>query len=140
VLRYRDGTIPAAGTDPQLAGEFEALPGRVAQLLGEAEATQALELIWQRVRRLNRYVEERAPWQLARDPEQAGRLDQTLASLAEGIRALSVLLTAYMPDATARLLEALGSPATDYDAGRFAAQGSGARVAPLAALFPKQGS
>jgi len=140
VLRYRDGRIPAAGTDPQLAGEFEALPGRVAQLLGEAEATQALELIWQRVRRLNRYVEERAPWQLARDPDQASQLDQTLASLAEGIRALSVLLTAYMPDATARLLEALGSPATDYDAGRFAAQGSGARVQPLAALFPKQGT
>ena len=54
----------------------------------------ALDLIWQRVRRLNRYVEERAPWQLARDPADAGKLDETLASLAEGLRTVSVLLHA----------------------------------------------
>jgi len=39
----------------------------VTGLLDRAEITQALERIWQRVRRLNRYVEERAPWQLAKD-------------------------------------------------------------------------
>ena len=38
-------------------------------------------MIWQRVRRLSRYVEERAPWQLARDPAHAAALAQTLATL-----------------------------------------------------------
>ena len=78
----------------------------MAGLLDRAEATQALELIWQRVRRLNRYVEERAPWQLAKDAAAAAALDQTLASLAEGVRAVSVLLHPYMPASTDRLLGA----------------------------------
>src|SRR5437660_4373623 len=49
--------------------------------------------------------EERAPWQLARDPDSAAALDETLASLAEGVRAVSVLLHPYMPDSTERLLD-----------------------------------
>ncbi len=73
VHRYRDGVVPSVGTDPALAEEFDGLPAEVAALLDVAEATQALELIWQRVRRLNRYVEERAPWQLARDPGPPAR-------------------------------------------------------------------
>src|ERR671925_2411334 len=47
VLRYRDGIVPDVATDGELAVEFESLPARVAELLGRAEATQALELIWQ---------------------------------------------------------------------------------------------
>ncbi len=47
------------------------LADEVVELLDRAEITQALERIWQRVRRLNRYVEEQAPWKLAKDPEQA---------------------------------------------------------------------
>src|SRR3989440_771159 len=62
VERYRDGVVPEVGVDPELAAEFQGLPDRVAELLDRAEVTQALELIWQRVRRANRYVEERAPW------------------------------------------------------------------------------
>ena len=67
-------------------GLRRAAASEVAALMDRAEATQALELIWQRVRRLNRYVEERAPWQLAKDPADAAALDETLASLAEGLR------------------------------------------------------
>jgi methionyl-tRNA synthetase len=61
IARYRDGAIPAAATDPALAAEFDGLAETVAALIDRVEITQALELIWQRVRRLNRYVEERAP-------------------------------------------------------------------------------
>jgi methionyl-tRNA synthetase len=100
--------------------------------------TPALELIWQRVRRLNRYVEERAPWQLARDPSSADELDQTLASLAEGLRVVTVLLNPYMPSATDRLLEALGTPDTAYASANLSGHGAGQRVAALAPLFPKR--
>jgi methionyl-tRNA synthetase len=137
VLRYRGGVIPEVAVDPKLAGDFERLEQRVARLLDGAEATQALELIWQRVRRLNRYVEERAPWQLAKDEAAADTLDQTLASLSEGVRALSVLLHPYMPASTERLLSALGEAATGYEGARFAERGSGASVTPLEPLFPK---
>ena len=135
--RYRDGVIPEVVTDEALRFEFEVLPAEVAAVLDRAEPTRALDLIWQRVRRLNRYVEERAPWELAKDPEAADRLDQTLASLAEGVRAVSVLLHPYMPATVERLLVALGSPDASFDAALFAERGSGASVSTLEPLFPK---
>ncbi len=110
----------------------------MSTLLDRLEVTQALELIWQRVRRLNRYVEERAPWQLARDPGSAGALDETLASLAEGVRVVSVLLHPYIPASTARLLDALGAPRFDFEAASFAPHGPGGSVSALEPLFPKR--
>jgi methionyl-tRNA synthetase len=125
IVRYRDGVVPAVAADPDLAAEFASLPGEVASLMDRAEVTQALEAIWQRVRRLNRYVEERAPWQLAKDPAAAADLDQTLATLAAHLRAVTVLLEPYMPESTATLLAAVGGP--------------GESVTPLEPLFPKRG-
>jgi methionyl-tRNA synthetase len=124
VERYRDGVVPAVATDPALDAELEGLPHDVAALMDRAEPTEALDRIWSRVRRLNRYVEEQAPWQLAREPADAAKLDQTLASLVEGLRSLNVLLHPYMPTATAKLRAALGSP--------------GGEVTALEPLFPKR--
>jgi methionyl-tRNA synthetase len=139
LLRYRDGSIPAVAADPALVSEFQRLSADVATLLDRLEVTQALELIWQRVRRLNRYVEERAPWQLARDPEAAGALDETLASLAEGVRVVSVLLHAYIPSSSGRLLEVIGAPRVDYDVASFSPHVTGGSVSALEPLFPKRG-
>jgi methionyl-tRNA synthetase len=137
LTRYRDGVVPEARTDEALQEGFDGLADEVATLLNRAEPTQALELIWQRVRRLNRYVEERAPWQLARDPADAAKLDETLASLAEGLRAVSVLLHPYIPASIERLLDALRAPSTDWSGAEFAEEGNGATVTPLEPLFPK---
>jgi methionyl-tRNA synthetase len=138
IRRYRAAIVPDVGTDPELAAEFEGLAGQVADLLDRAEATQALELIWVRVRRLNRYVEERAPWQLAKDPASAAALDQTLASLAEGLRVITVLLAPYLPGSTGKLLDALGAPELSLPGAEFATRGGGRSVAELAPLFPKR--
>jgi methionyl-tRNA synthetase len=138
VLRYRDGQVPAVDTDESLASDFDGLADVVAELLDRAELTQALDVIWQRVRRLNRYVEERAPWKLAKDPEAASVLDQTLASLVEGLRVVSVLLHPYVPVSVGRLLEALGTPSLALGDATFAAHSSGGRISPLEPLFPKR--
>ena len=124
VQRYRDGVAPEVERDPALESEFEGLPGDVAALMDRAEPTLALDRIWQRVRRLNRYVEERAPWQLAKDPADAEKLDQTLATLVEGLRTVNTLLHPFMPASTEKLREALGSP--------------GGSIGPLDPLFPKR--
>jgi methionyl-tRNA synthetase len=138
LARYRDGVVPEAALDPALAESFDGLAGEVAALLDRSELSQALELIWQRVRRLNRYVEERAPWVLAKDPAQADALDATLASLAEGLRLVTVLLHAYMPSSTAKLLDALGRPDVAWVGAEPAANGWGGTVGALDPLFPKQ--
>jgi methionyl-tRNA synthetase len=67
VRRYRDGVVPAAELDGELAGDFDGLVEEVCHLLDGAELTHALDAIWRRVRRLNRYVEERAPWTVAKE-------------------------------------------------------------------------
>jgi methionyl-tRNA synthetase len=139
IARYRDRGVPHVETDGELRAEFVDLPQQVAELLDRAESTQALELIWQRVRRLNRYVEEKAPWNLAKDAGAARELDQVLASLYEGLRVVTVLLHPYMPSTTDRLLEALGAPATAYSETGFPVISSaGDRVEPLEPLFPKR--
>jgi methionyl-tRNA synthetase len=135
--RYRDGVVPAVDVDPALAPDFDGLVPEVCELLDRAEITQALERIWQRVRRLNRYVEERAPWQLAKDEAQAGALDVTLRSLAEGIRTVTVLLHPYIPETAAKLLAALGEEDLALESAAFGARPGGAAVAKLPQLFPK---
>ncbi len=124
VQRYRDGVVPAVATDPHLDAELEGLPQEVAALMDRAEPTVALDRVWQRVRRLNRYVEETAPWQLARDPADADRLDGALATLVEGLRTVNVMLEPFMPESTAKLRAALGAP--------------GGAVIALEPLFPKR--
>src|SRR5690606_14152402 len=114
------GRIDGVELDPELAAEFEGLPETVSARLGGAEITGALEEIRARVRRLNRYVEERQPWQLAKDDGAAAELDRVLASLHEGLRVVTVLLAPYLPAATARLLSALGRPEVTLDDARFA--------------------
>ena len=86
VHRYRDGVVPDADLDPALSAEIDAAKTEVCALLDRADLTGALDAIWLRVRRLNRYVEERTPWVLAKDPERAGELDSVLASLVESLR------------------------------------------------------
>jgi methionyl-tRNA synthetase len=136
--RYRDGVVPAVETDEALRREFDVLPAEVSVVLDRADPTRALDLIWDRVRRLNRYVEEQAPWQLARDPEAADKLDQVLASLAEGLRSVSVLLWAYMPATVEKLLVALGAPEVQWERAVFAERGNGLPVQALDPLFPKR--
>jgi methionyl-tRNA synthetase len=114
VARYRAGVVPRSPDgpllDPVLADDFAGLGERVGELIDRVELTLALDEIWQRVRRLNRYVEEQAPWVLAKDPARARDLDRVLGTLIEGLRIVTTLLHPYLPASTERLLEALDAP------------------------------
>jgi methionyl-tRNA synthetase len=134
--RYREGVVARGELDPGLAADFEGMCERVCAQIDHAQLTLALDEIWQRVRRLNRYVEERAPWVLAKEPEQADELDRVLATLAEGLRSVTVLLWAFLPTSAERLLEALGAPERSI-AGAALGAGRIERVAEIAPLFPK---
>jgi methionyl-tRNA synthetase len=141
VVRYRDGMVAAGEVDPVLVPDFNGLATRVEALFGSAELTLALEEIWQRVRRLNRYVEEQAPWQLAKDPARADELDRVLGTLVEGLRVVAVLLWPYLPASSERLLTALGAGGGALDlslAGATLGAGKIERVEKIESLFPKE--
>jgi methionyl-tRNA synthetase len=137
IVRYRDGVLDAGPPDELLRADFEGVGERVAELVDRIELTNALDEIWTRVRRLNRYVEEQAPWQLAKDPARGEDLDRVLRTLAEGLRVVSVLLHPYLPDSSARLLAVLGAPDLSLAGAGFGA-GSVRSVRSLQPLFPKK--
>jgi methionyl-tRNA synthetase len=137
ITRYRDGRVPAAELDPALEADFDGLADKVCELIDRADLTGALGEIWQRVRRLNRYVEEQAPWALSRDAARAGDLDRVLRTLAEGLRVVAVLLAPWLPESAHKLLAALGTADIGIAGARLGA-GAIAEVAALDPLFPKQ--
>ncbi len=135
VSRYRDGVVPEAEQDAALSADFDGIVERVTALFDEAQIGQALEEIWVLVRRLNRYVEESQPWVLAKDPDDAARLDQVLYGLTEGIRVITLLLHPYLPNASVTLLDALGHDGLDLE--RFGSRPGGGTVEKIQPLFPK---
>jgi methionyl-tRNA synthetase len=135
VDRFADGTVPEAGTDPELSPAFDGVVERVRDLLDQAELSQALEEIWKLVRRLNQYVEESRPWDLAKNEDESEHLRTVLYNLAEGLRVTTLLLHPYLPDAAAKLLEALEEP--NVELAEFGAREGGQRIEKLPPLFPK---
>ncbi|MGZ5337745.1 MAG: methionine--tRNA ligase [Solirubrobacterales bacterium] len=135
IARYRDGVIPEAAIDPQLGEAFEGAVERVSGLFDRVELTQALEEAWKLVRRLNQYVEESRPWDLAKDPDDAKQLDQVLYSLAEGLRVTTLLLHPFVPETAETLLGTLGEEGREL--AELGSRGGGQRVEKLAPLFPK---
>jgi methionyl-tRNA synthetase len=135
VSRYRDGAVPDAPF--ALGDDFAGLCEDVGARIDAADLSAALDAIWVRVRRLNRFVEERAPWALAKDDAKAAELDETLATLVEGLRVVTILLHPWLPETTGRLLAALGVGDVSIAGAQVGAQRI-AHVEPIEPLFPKQ--
>jgi methionyl-tRNA synthetase len=137
IARYRDGSIEQ--TDAAPPWDANALRDRLVVTLDRFDITSALEEIWQLVRRLNRYVEESAPWQLAKDEARAAELTGVLYNLADGLTAIAVAVAPYLPESAPRILDALGQPADDLSLDRIrrgtAVPAEG--IAPAPPLFPR---
>ncbi|MBI2684398.1 MAG: methionine--tRNA ligase [Actinobacteria bacterium] len=139
--RYRDGRVPHdPGGDDPLTAAISATADGVRSAFSELAITRAIDVAWREVRRLNRFVEQRAPWKLAKDAERAGELDQTLFSLAEGLRVVAILLWPVMPTACERALAQLGQCVDGIPMLSGASRGAGvdgARVGEATPLFPR---
>jgi methionyl-tRNA synthetase len=110
IARYRNGRVAPARPNEELAKALEALRGKLVERFDVWELTGAIEEIWELVRWLNRYVESTAPWQLAKDDTRADELDAVLYDLADGVRAVAVALSPYLPETAPRILAALRQP------------------------------
>jgi methionyl-tRNA synthetase len=138
IARYRDGRLSSAPGKTDLSEQIAALGRDVPNRIDEYDITGALELIWDLVRALNRYVEQTKPWELAKDEARAEELDRALYDLADGLRVAAVALSAYLPRTAPQILQALSQPDDlrweNVAYGRtIAAQG----IEPAAPLFPR---
>ncbi len=108
IARYRSGGLKR--TEGGAPFDADALRARLVERLDQFDLTGALEEIWQEVRHLNQYVETSAPWQLAKDEANADELDRVLYNLADGLSAVAIALSPYLPETAPKILEALRQP------------------------------
>lgn len=107
--KYFKGAIPAADPEDRvLVDEAEAVCRDVPSLMDQLQFSRALERTWDLVRRANRFVEEREPWKLAKDPAAAPRLASTMYQLAESLRLVAALVEPFMPTKAAAMRTQLG--------------------------------
>jgi methionyl-tRNA synthetase len=107
ITRYRGGIVPASGA-ADLRVDAEKACAVYQEKMDRLDLTGALEAWRGLVTRANRYVEETAPFKLAKQPEQAARLDAVLYNLAETVRLLSILVAPVMPGIARQIREQLG--------------------------------
>lgn len=138
--RYRGGVIPAAGDLSALELDLNALADNVAtratELMGAYEPQQALAAIWELVTAANTYVEQSAPWVIARearngDASAEGRLDTVLATLAATVGRLAWLLQPYIPAASQEIARQLGSATPEQQ------PAAGQQVTEPSPIFPR---
>ena len=136
VKRYRDGAVPAApsgGLDDEIATAVAGYrSGLEGYRLHEGFAA-AMEL----ARAGNGFVETRAPWTLARAPERADELDETLASLVRVLAVLACLFEPATPAKSAELARRLGLAQVPRFAELDGLRTAGLRVADGPPLFPR---
>jgi methionyl-tRNA synthetase len=112
VHKYCKGKIPrsvtAAKEDEELKTAAEQLPSMYTHYMQELQFHKALIAVWEVINLVNRYIDQSAPWVLARDPEKQSRLHTVLSYSLESLKIIAVLLSPIMPDASQELLDRLG--------------------------------
>ena len=110
--KYFGGTVSkTAGSeaiDTELEEMISALPAKVAEDMDNLTIPQALAEIFAVVQRANKYIDETAPWALAKDPANQDRLACVLYHLCEALRVCAILLNAYLPSTAPKMMEQLG--------------------------------
>lgn len=138
--KYLGGLVPLVAEDA--LGAARAWSAYHAAL-SSCHFHEALDIIWSLLRSGNQFVEERAPWKLAKE-EKTVELQETLYVLLETLRHIAWMLRPIMPDASARILERLGQNILTCEAAGLSAQQSwgmlqpGSRVTTGEPLFPRK--
>lgn len=144
VEKYFGGTLPVE----RESGEFDddlictatSLKKSVDGYMDKTQLNNALAEIFKVVSRANKYIDETAPWVLAKDENNRTRLATVLYNLLETIRIVSTLLSAFMPTTMTRALEQIGADeaAATYDnADKFGVLPLDVTVKKGEALFPR---
>ena len=149
VTRYLDGVVPEPPTDEELTSaerelmkvQEEALDG-MERAMDDIAPDDALKAAWAFVRKANAYVEEVAPWVLAKDPERRRYLEVVLYELVESLRLLALMTAAITPTAAQDLWQRLGldgdvTSRTFAEDGRWGSLPGGVGVSVGEPLFPR---
>lgn len=145
--RFSDGKIPEpAGIldegghpeEEEIKGMAIGLYDSVRIAMTRFEFHTALGEIWRLVDRINRYIEQMAPWSLAKNPKDKKRLDTVLYTAAEALRMISLYLSPFMPNTAEEMRRQLGGFSEDRPLDKMGwGHGTGQTIAKGRPLFPR---
>ncbi len=140
--KYFGGVIPSPaaedGTDAELKAAAKQAYAGFTAAMDSFHAADALEAVFTLLRRANKYIDETAPWALAKEPSQKERLGTVLYNLLEVLRISAILLHPAIPGAAEKILASIGAPEQDFDsAAVFGATRSGGTVGEQCVLFAR---
>ena len=140
--KYFDGVVQPGDVTEELDGELKALAvetvGKVDNLLSEYRVSDTLDAIFTLAKRCNKYIDETAPWALAKDESKKARLGTVLYNLLESIRFVAVLLSPFLPETSEKILAQINTDIKDYDSlSAFGALKAGTVVGKAEPLFAR---
>ena len=113
VEKYFGGTLPTerldTDADDDLKQMVSTLRDRYEAEMEHFQFQNALEQVFRTIQRANKYIDENAPWTLAKDPANRARLATVMYNLLETIRICAVLLTPFIPDSAEKIFDQIGA-------------------------------
>ena len=110
--KYFDGVLPTETEDGEFDEDLKKIVGevpyKVDDLMDKFQFSTALAEIWKVVSRTNKYIDETAPWTLAKDEGKKARLAGVMYNLAESIRIISILIQPFMVETPEKIWSQLG--------------------------------
>ena len=142
VHKYNGGVISKGFADGAVDHELINLalqtPDIVEKKMDELRVADALDAIWDLLRRANKYIDETTPWALAKDEGMKWRLNRVLYVLLETIRYAAVLLKPFLPETAEKIFNQLNTDIKDFDSLKeFAQLKEGVEVGKAEPLFAR---
>ena len=144
VEKYFGGTLPAdresTPADEELVAIGNALRDNYEKQMEAFAFQNGLAEIFRLVSRANKYIDENAPWVLAKDETKRARLAAVMYNLLESIRLAGILLVPYMPETAGKILDQIGASAEERSwesAAAFGGLHAGVTVQKGPVLFPR---
>jgi methionyl-tRNA synthetase len=145
-IRYFDGLIPAPSDPQEIDQRLQEIPERVliqlSRQMDDLAFNKALTSIWEIVNATNKYVDETAPWSLAKEERDRPRLATILYQALESLRIIALLLAAFMPFTSEKMWSQLGIGKNLWEQnlrknGKWGELKPGGRVTKPTPLFPR---
>jgi methionyl-tRNA synthetase len=146
IKKYCDGKIPAPGSadssDEKLISKAKEVVSETFTHLDQLAYNKALTKTWELLDAANLYINDSAPWNLAKSDETKERLHTVLYNSAEAIRVAAILLYPFMPKSTENMLRQIGieTPILELGTGSIQNWGgleAGTQTTPGPQLFPR---
>ena len=146
VQKYFQGIAPRAETYEAIDGALKDKAVAVCKTFDESmnqlAFNRALAAVWELIGLTNKYVDETAPWSLAKEPGEKKRLATVMVTMLEALRLVSALLSPFMPRSCETMWQAMGSekPLAQQklaDVAEWAAITPGTRINKIPPLFPR---